>query len=213
MKHNWCPEYEKMLGKWRAKLFVQMWLNQMTGYYYDTIRNWLTFPVIIVSSASSATFFVSNNCKVQFAMAILSSVNIFITGILLEMAPGQKIEQHINVMKQCKVLTRTIDCQLSFPYELRDDALKFIEKLNLEIENVAESEELIPKFIIHKFEKKYGNIDSIMFGDEVISLIKLDLLTKKSSQTFDFFQAKFAALMRSFHGMSTLFPKNSFMNK
>ena len=56
----WTTEYEVILKDWKAKLFVNMWLNLKTGYYYKRINDCLTYPVIAISSFCSATIFASN---------------------------------------------------------------------------------------------------------------------------------------------------------
>jgi hypothetical protein len=131
--------------------------------------------VIVLSSVSSATLFASDSNTARFIIAVFSIINVIITGLLLELCPGQKSEHHLSAMKRHTTLIRNIDYCLSLPQHMRPDPIIFIDKINTEMDNISEYESIIPKYIIAKFERRFGNLDKILYGDEIVDLIAEDI--------------------------------------
>jgi len=178
---EWSEEHENILKEWKAKAFVSMWLNTHSSYYYLRINDFFTYSMIITSSISSTLLFISDNNILRLIIAIFSTLLVIITGLLIELCPGQKSEQYISVAKRYTSLIRNIDYCLSVPSYMRENPLVIIERTNEELDNIAESENIIPKRILNIFEKKFGNIDKLLFGDEIIDLIKAEFKQFKNA--------------------------------
>lgn len=178
---EWNSGYENILKNWKVQAFINMWLHSKSSYYYVKINDLLTYPVIIVSAISSAILFATDHNLSRFIIAILSSIIVIVTGLLIELCPGQKAEQYMDIAKRYTTLIRNIDYCLSIPSHMREHPIKFIEIINIELDNISDIENIIPRFIIHKFEKKYGNLDKILFGDEIIDLLYEDIKTTNAA--------------------------------
>jgi hypothetical protein len=174
-KSLWNTDYEKILKEWKARSFVSMWLQLKSGYYYVRINDWLTYPVIALSSVGSATLFASNSNTARLVIAMFSIITVIITGLLIELCPGQKAEQHMSTMRRYTTLIRNIDYCLALPPHMRPEPITFIDKTNIEMDNISEYENIIPKFIIAKFERRFGNLDKLLYGDEIVDLLAEDI--------------------------------------
>ena len=184
--HVWTNAYEKIVVEWRAKSFVNMWLQLKSGYYYERINDVLTYPMIILSSVSGATIFVSDNEYLRLVTACLSLITIIITGMLVEVRPGQKAESHYACMRAYTSLIRNMDYCISLPIELRPEPISYIDKVNNEMTHIADQDVIIPRNILTHFNKKFGDIDRIMYGSEIVDLLAEDLKhTKFMKQIYD----------------------------
>ena len=56
---------------------------------------------------------------------------------------------------------------------------RFIENIWGEIENLASNQMEPPVKIIKTFEKKYGPLDKILYGEDIVELMKIELQTNK----------------------------------
>jgi hypothetical protein len=177
MNSYWNPDYEKILKDWKAQAFINMWLHSNSSYYYVKINDRLTYPVIIFSAVSGATLFATDNNISRLIIAILSLITVIISGLLIEVSPGQKSEQYMDIARRYTTLIRNIDYYLAIPIHMRENPIKFIKNINMEFDNIADIENIIPKNIINKFEKKYGNL----YGDEIIELLYEDIKTTNAA--------------------------------
>lgn len=175
----WSNDYEKILKEWKARSFVYMWLQLKSGYYYMYINDLLTYPVIVLSSISSATLFASDDYIARIIIAVFSIISVILTGVLLELCPGQKTEEHSACMKRHATLIRNIDYCLSLPPQMRTDPIGFIDKVSTEMDFISENDNVIPKRVIHKFENRFGNLDKLLYGEEIMDLIAEDIKTMK----------------------------------
>lgn len=171
----WNSEHENILKEWKARSFVSMWLQLKSGYFYMRLNDFVTYPVIIFSSISSAALFASNNDSARFAIAIISIINVIITGLMIEFSPGEKIELHMACMKKYSSLIRNIDYCLSIPPALRADPITFIDRVNTQMDYIADSEIITPRYVVRRFEKNFGTIESILYGEEIAALIADDI--------------------------------------
>ena len=177
---TWTEEYENILKDWKAKSFVYMWLQLKSGYHFIFLNNILTYPVIILSSVTSAALFTSDNELLRTILAIFSVITVVLTGIALEISPGEKLEKHMSSMKRHATLIRNIDYCLSLPKHIRADPTIFIEKVSIEMDFIAENENVVPRYVIRRFEKKFGKIDKLLYGEEIIDLLAEDIKTVKT---------------------------------
>lgn len=180
MERNiWNIDYEKILKEWKARSFVNMWLQMKSSYYYNGMNDCLTYPVIILSSISGATLFASNLNIARLITAVFSLATVILAGLLIEISPGQKAEQHMVSARRYTTLIRNIDYCLSIPSYMRIDPIKYIERVNNELDNISDIENIIPRYIIRNFEIHYGSLEKLLYGDEIMDLIVEDIKKMK----------------------------------
>jgi hypothetical protein len=67
-------QWRALLERWKTKLFVQLWLQERSVYFYDWCNNVFAYSIILISSASSATLFSSTTYYVQYIVGAMSIV-------------------------------------------------------------------------------------------------------------------------------------------
>lgn len=176
----WHHNHEQILREWKAKCFVNMWLNTASSYYYAKVHDILTYPVIIFSSITSATLFTGTHTDfVKYLVSALTLLTGILTVVMRQMRPGELYQEYSNIAKRYRALIRLIDTCLELPVELRILPDNFIEKVNSEMNVLNSSQLLPPLYVIRVFEKKFGSIDEKMFGEDIIELIQNELETRK----------------------------------
>ena len=77
------------------------------------------------------------------------------------------------------MLIRNIDTCLDLPENMRPKPETFIEKIGTDIDALCSSQLYPPISVIKQFEKKFGNLDAMMFGEDIIELLTKDMTTSK----------------------------------
>lgn len=171
----WKKEHTELLTKWKAKLFVQMWLQEKSMYFYQDLNNLITYPVIIISSISSATLFSTNNVAVKYVIGALTLTTGILTAVSRQMRPAELYQQHAIATLRYQALIRTITTYLSLPPYMRaSDPKSFMNKVEMDISSLMENQVNPPPYIVKQFEKKYGTIDKLIYGEEILELLRSD---------------------------------------
>jgi hypothetical protein len=195
---SWTPAHEQILKEWKAKAFVYLWLQSNSCYYYVRLYNWLAYTVIVFSSFASATMFSitssPDGCTthllgvhigvVQYIIGTVSLVSALLTGVIRQLRPGEMYQQHATMSKRYHTLIRSIDVCLSLIDTLRPDPAMFIERVGLELDNLANNQVDPPLRIIKLFEKTYGPLERILYGEDVVELWKLACNTSRIEKKF-----------------------------
>lgn len=176
---EWPDEYEVIMKELKAKSFVNMWLQSKSASYYSHLNNILNYPLIVCNSISGATLFSTDVFAVRVVVGVISLLSVIVMGVNLEVKPGEKCDQHFTVSKRYNNLIRNIDMTLTIPKKLRNDPDVFLDKITSELDDIAETEKTPPQHIITLFEKKYGSLDRILYGEELVLLLKEELANSK----------------------------------
>lgn len=198
-KTQWTKEHEEILKEWKAKAFVYLWLQTKSCYHFLRINNWLSYTIIILSSIASATMFSIGSTEgtntigipiyvIQYITGLLTLLSAIFTGILRQLKPGEMYQEHANVAKKYNNLIRSIDVCLSLTSGLRSNPVTFIERTCTELDHLANTQIEPPRNIIRNFEKIYGPLERVLYGEDIVELRKItyetDKLEKKMRKFF-----------------------------
>lgn len=175
----WTKKHIDILKEWKAKCFVYLWLHDKSSYYYTCLQNYLSYPVIIFSSIASATLLSSTNIIARYCVGTLSLCSGILTSILRHLKPGELLQTHIYFTRKYHALIRNIDVCLSTTYVNRPNPDAFIEKIGSEIDVMLANQIDPPICVIRQFENKYGSLACILYGDDIIELIRAEIATNK----------------------------------
>lgn len=176
---SWEERHENILKEWKVKCFIQAWLQTASGYYYKKIYDMLSFPVVIMSSISGATLFTTHNITAKYVIGSVSLVSGVMTAVLRQMRPDELFQQYIQISKRYQTLIRKIDTCLVLPHKMRPEPVLFIEKIGNEIDSLSKIQLYAPSYILRQFELKFGQLDQILYGEDIIELLKRDLQNRK----------------------------------
>jgi hypothetical protein len=194
MSDSWQPQHDKILVLWKSKAFVNLWLQNRSTYYYLYVYNFLSYLIIIISSVSSATLFSDPNLFggkrcINYIVGSLSIFSAICISILRQMKPAELHNIHAITTKKYHNIIRTIDACLSLPVRIRPPSIAFIEKIGRELENIESSQNEAPRHIIRRFEKAYGPIDRLLYGEDVLQLLQMEYKTKKMFNKLEKFKS------------------------
>lgn len=183
---EWLPQHDSILKSWKAKCFVYMWLQNYSGYYYNFLNNLLCYPVIILSSCTSATIFsvqLTEQAFIKYILGIASLISALFMAIIRQMKPDELNNIFSSTTKKYQIIIRKIDIVLDLSTDMRrENPEVFIEKLSNEIDNIMQLQLIPPSFVISKFERRFGNLHEILYGQDIIELLKRDMQHKKAIQ-------------------------------
>jgi hypothetical protein len=140
---------------------------------------WLCYPILIISTVCSATILSTEDIHVKIIVGILSLVNAILTAILRQMNPGATMQQHALISKRYNNLIRNIDTCLTLTEAMRPHPSVFIERIGVEIDNLADAKLEHPFLVIRMFEKQFGELDRLLFGSNVFELYKKSITTNR----------------------------------
>lgn len=167
----WKDKHVQILKEWKAKCFVHLWLHDKSCYYYLCLNNYLSYPVIIISSIASATLLSSNNDITRYIVGTLSLVSSILTSLLKQIRPGELHHEHAILTRKYHNLIRSIDACLSLTEAMRPAPDVFIEKIGLDIDALVSTQTEAPTSVLKKFERIYGPIDTMLYGEDIVELI------------------------------------------
>ena len=176
---DWTDAHEDILKEWKAKCFVNLWLQDKSAYYYVRLYNLLSYPVIMLSSVSSAALFSTDNDIIKYFAGAMTLCSGVLTAITRQLKPGEMYQQHALTTRRYTNLLRNIDICLSLTVTMRPSPAHFLDKIGLEIENLASNQLDPPLNVIKRFERKYGPLDKMLYGEDIVELLKIELHANK----------------------------------
>lgn len=179
---SWSEKHTSILKAWKAKLFVNMWLQMSSSYFYATVHDMLTYPVIIISSISSLAVMYSNSNSVKYILGGLNLIASVLTVLTRHIQPGEKHQDFSQAARRYMLLIRKIDTCIDLPGSMRRPPESVIDAIKGEIDRVNESQLYPPVYVVRWFERRFGNIDQKMFGEDIIELLKADLRNRRSAK-------------------------------
>jgi hypothetical protein len=159
---TWNHSLEKLLAEEGEKALGQAWLHNQCEEYYGSRSNWMSIPVIILStlagtaSASANQFFPG---QPQITGLGIGSITIF-TGILSTInsyfAFAKRTEAHRIADIQFNKVFRFISVEMTLPRNERIRAKDMLKIVREQIERLAETSPQVPEFICDKFKTHFG---------------------------------------------------------
>lgn len=171
-------DFQHLLLRWKTKLFVQLWLQEKSVYFYSTINNLLSYTTILISTGSSATLFSTESTTTKYVIGALTMTTGILTAFSRQLKPAEKYQEHLLTTTQYHVLMRKMDSYISLP-DTDTTSEKFREEIETEMNQLLQKQLNPPLFIRYLFQKKYGSIDSMMYGNEILNLMMKESLASK----------------------------------
>jgi hypothetical protein len=173
----WLKHHIEILRQWKAKAFVHLWLHAYSTYHFIHLNNWLSYPVIFISTFCSATVLSTNDYRIDILIGILTMINAILSGFNRQLNPGSMMQQHAQLNRRYSNLIRSIDTCLSLTEKMRPHPSVFIERIGVEIDNLADANIDYPDTVVNRFEKEFGPIDRLLYGDNIVELVKIGKAT------------------------------------
>ena len=173
-----CEESLKII---KAKCYAQLWIQSNAEYRCTRIYNWLIYSIIALSSISSASLFSKGNDLIddriiQYTSASISLIAALLTGLIRHLQLAEMANNYSKTYKAYDHLIRQIDEALSITHHIDND---FIKNVNMQLNTIMSNQTAAPKSIVHAFEKEHGQLEKIMYGEDVVELMRMVRKTNK----------------------------------
>lgn len=160
---EWSYENEDILAEWCDIAQCYKWLNTETYKYYKNVNSYLTIPCIICSTISGSASFGIPNVPQEYQYIIpfiTGSITIgvgIITTIQQYYRFSELKETHRILAIAWDKLARNIRIELAKAPAERIDARHFIKFTRIEFDRLMENSEIIPDFIVRKFNENVND--------------------------------------------------------
>jgi hypothetical protein len=156
---TWTDELEDLLKTIAEKSNGFSWLHAQSELKFSKLNNWISIPVIILSTiAGSASVGVNNFGDTGLASVIIGCVSIG-TGILSTIgsyfAYSRRAESHRITSISYKKLHRFISIELALPRNQRMPPKVFLKTTRETIDRLIDIQPPISEDVIEKFKNKF----------------------------------------------------------
>jgi hypothetical protein len=158
---TWNVALEKLLAEEGEKALGLAWLHNQCEAYYGARSNWISIPVIILStlsgtaSASSTTFFADNIKMGSLGIGAISILCGILNTVNSYFAFSKRTEAHRIADIQFNKVYRFIAVEMTLPRIERIRARDMLKIVREQVERLAETSPAIPEFIVDKFKKNF----------------------------------------------------------
>ena len=158
---TWNVALEKLLAEEGEKALGLAWLHNQCEAYYGARSNWISIPVIILStlsgtaSASSTTFFADNIKMGSLGIGAISILCGILNTVNSYFAFSKRTEAHRIADIQFNKVYRFIAVEMTLPRIERIRARDMLKIVREQVERLAETSPAIPEFLVDKFKKNF----------------------------------------------------------
>lgn len=168
--HPHDDHIQNIVRRWKAQVFVYMRLHNRSYYYYLRMYDWLSYPVIILSGVSSGTVLGSCAPGTRYTSASLSILVIIFASLIRHIRPMELAQIHATSAQSFQVLLNGLQSFLLMPRDLRMNDNEFVQSMKLSIDDLVTRQIDAPASVLRDYEKKYGAVEEILYGDDVVSV-------------------------------------------
>ena len=169
----WTISHDKLLREWKTRCFVEYFLQTFSLYVYQKYYNYISLPVIVLSTAAGASIFSSDKPAVRYMSASMAMVSGILSGLIRQLQPGEKSAQHYTYAKRWNNLLRNLQQTLSIPYSQRPKVDVYLAQVMSEMDAIGSSQPYPLETAISSFTKRFGrrNFDKFLYGEDMLQSI------------------------------------------
>jgi len=179
---SWNPSLEKIIAEEAEKCAGLGWLHGECEKYFAFRTNWVSLPVIILSTFNG---FLSGSSGMIFSNATSSSIGIgavsLITGVISTVgsyfAWAKRTEAHRISAIQYQKLARFLTIEMNLPKSERLQAKDVLKLTKDQIERLLETSPAIPDYIIKNYKNKFKSITDVAQPEIIGGVNKVSINT------------------------------------
>lgn len=182
-KHAWDTAQEHILKKWKCQLFVHMYMQAEARAYFRGLYNWMSTPVILLNTSASAAIFLSTRSDVKDYILLAMTLSAAVLATLTRsMQVAELYQQHGSSCLRYSSLLHDIESVLNMRIDLRPSALSYIEKVKSDMDNIMSAQAEPPDHVVRSFERTYGRVDGLLYGEDVVRVVLTNIRTNSYLQ-------------------------------
>lgn len=173
----WTTEHENILKEWKIRCFINLWLQENSSYFYSSLNNFLTYPIIVLSTITATLLFASDSIFLKYTVGTLNLLIGILMSLSLQIRPDEMLHQYQIIVQKYYTLLREIDTCLSLTKDMRQNPALMLEKVGVEMDTLMDIQLDPPFRIVRKFENLYGTLDTLLYGEDVLNMMHNDQKT------------------------------------
>jgi hypothetical protein len=165
----WHSSQENILREWAEKARYYAWMNHKTSTHYSKLNNFLTVPLIVLSTLSGSANFAligggdEDECDdnllydtiFPFIIGIMSMITAVLSSLLKFLKTAELADKHEDIHKQYNKFVRNICLDLSLPPEQRKKPIALCNYYRQEFDRLMNDNPSIPNHIIAELNTKF----------------------------------------------------------
>lgn len=163
---RWNENHDNLLQNWRKQASINLWLQLASNYYYTRLNDYLSYPAIIVSAATSiGVFGIDDNLGGKLAISVMALVTGILTAINKHCRAAEKGQEFALRAKDYYTFIREIDFILSTSRDERGDLGETLERVKNTYDRIVDMQLEPPIHVIRDYEKKFRPLENSLFSD------------------------------------------------
>lgn len=163
--------HDVIMRRWKLQAFVQMHLHHDSHYFYRTVYSILSVPLIMLTTASSATIFSSDNTAVRYVVASMNIVATILAGLIWQFQPAELSQQHSMLSQRYRILSHSLESAMKTPKCMRAGIDNFMKNIQNEMDVLIRAQVDPPSIVLNKHRKIFGPMNAILYGDDVVAAL------------------------------------------
>ena len=170
---EWRESHSALLREWKRQAAVCLWLQIASHYHYARINNWITYPTVIITAATSIGIWGVENSEI--GKFIMSGVSLF-AGILATVAKHCRAAEKSNEFqlrsKEYLGIIREIDYILALDLDQRPLVSETMLRIRGAFDRIMDLQLDPPLAVIRLYEERFRSLESSMFGSDLIKQLE-----------------------------------------
>jgi len=164
---KWNENHDSLLMLWKKQAHINMWLQLASNYYYTRLNDYLSYPAIIVSTATSIGVFGIDDKSLagKFVISILALLCGVLTAINKHCRAAEKSQEFALRAKDYYTFIREIDFILSTSHEERPFMTETLERVKGTYDRIVDMQLEPPIHVVRDYEKKFRPLANSLFSD------------------------------------------------
>ena len=165
-RSKWTDAHDRLLTTWRKQASISLWLQLASNYYYARLNDYLSYPVMVFSTATSiGVFGLNDSLTGKFTISIISLISGMITAVNKHCRAPEKSQEYALRAKDYYTFIRELDFLLATDKEERSDLGETIERIKNTYNRIVDMQLEPPIHILREYEKKFRPLEASMFSD------------------------------------------------
>lgn len=164
---GWDQTHDRLLVTWRKQSCINLWLQMSSAYYFQHLNNWIVYPTILISAASSMGF-LAESCPGEVVRYILASISIIsacLTALSRQTRAAEKAQEYSIKAREYGTFIRNLNFLLTLDFRQRPDPRETLAKLRADFDRINETQMEPPLNIIRLYEKNHKSLESALYED------------------------------------------------
>lgn len=167
--NEWRESHTELLHEWKRQAAVCLWLQIASHYHYARINNWITYPTVVITAATSIGIWGIENSEI--GKFIMSGVSLF-AGILATVAKHCRAAEKSNEFqlrsKEYLGIIREIDYILALDVDQRPNVAETMLRIRGAFDRIMDLQLDPPLAVIRLYEERFRSLESSMLGSDLV---------------------------------------------